>query len=194
VPKSARFSHGAGAASVGLAIVNGSTSNYRARTVTTDDEQDVGARFGSARRAAVARVRTRLALVALRVAPTEAQRMLALTIVIGLVCGLAAVAFHEAIRLGESASLSLLQRGSSRWWLLWMLILPTAGGLVAGVLLTRFFPDARGSGIPQVKAHYAGKRGRIRLRDVIAKFFLAALQIGSGASLGREGPTVQICA
>ncbi len=113
---------------------------------------------------------------------------------IGVVCGLVAVAFHEAIRLGETAFVAFARRDTSRMWIVWTLVFPTAGALIAGVLLTRFFPDARGSGIPQVKAAYAGKRGRVRLRDGIAKFFLAALQIGSGASLGREGPTVQICA
>ncbi|HEY8079637.1 MAG TPA: chloride channel protein [Labilithrix sp.] len=144
--------------------------------------------------AAVARARARLSILALRAVPTEAQRLLALTIAIGAVCGLVAVAFHEAIRLAEAAFLGLIDSGSSKLWILWSLIIPTGGALIAGALLARFFPDARGSGIPQVKASYAGKRDRVRLRDSVAKFFLAALQIGSGASLGREGPTVQICA
>jgi CIC family chloride channel protein len=60
--------------------------------------------------------------------------------------------------------------------------------------LTWLVPGARGSGIPQVKVAYAHHSGRIRLRDAVGKFFIGALQIGSGASLGREGPTVQICA
>jgi CIC family chloride channel protein len=113
---------------------------------------------------------------------------------IGVVCGLVAVAFHEAIRLAEDTMVRLAQRDTSRMWIVWTLLCPTAGGLFAGVLVARFFPDARGSGVPQVKAAYANKRGRVRLRDAVAKFFLAAVQIGSGASLGREGPTVQICA
>ncbi len=162
--------------------------------VSHDEQQERPATPSSALRDALVRARARVTLLALRGAPTEAQRLLILTMAIGVVCGLAAVAFHEAIRLAESAFLSLVERSTSRLWFFWLLFLPAAGGLVAGVLLTRFFPDARGSGIPQVKACYAGKRGRIRLRDAIAKFFLAALQIGSGASLGREGPTVQICA
>src|SRR6202034_2804756 len=49
-------------------------------------------------------------------------------------------------------------------------------------------------GVPQVKIAFAVKGGRIRLRDAFGKFVVGALQIGSGASLGREGPTVQICA
>lgn len=143
---------------------------------------------------AIMRSRTRLTVIALRAAPSEAQRLLAITMAIGVVCGLVAVAFHEAIRLAEDTFLDFARGDNSRLWVVWLLLFPTIGGLVAGVLLARFFPDARGSGIPQVKASYAARRGRVRLRDAVAKFFLAALQIGSGASLGREGPTAQICA
>lgn len=141
------------------------------------------------------RARAKLTLLAFRIVPTEAQRLLALTMAIGVVCGVIAVAFHEAIRFGEERFISMTIRSQGSYgWVFWLLALPTLGGLIAGALLTRFFPDARGSGIPQVKASYAGKRGRVRLRDSIAKFALAAIQIGSGASLGREGPTAQICA
>jgi CIC family chloride channel protein len=68
------------------------------------------------------------------------------------------------------------------------------GGLVSGALLQYVVPNARGSGIPLVKAAYAGRSGPLRLRDSVGKFFISALQIGTGSSLGREGPTVQICA
>jgi CIC family chloride channel protein len=66
--------------------------------------------------------------------------------------------------------------------------------LLAGVLLSYVFPDARGSGIPQVKTAYAFHDGHLPLRQAVGKFMVGVLQIGSGASLGREGPTVQICA
>jgi chloride channel protein, CIC family len=143
----------------------------------------------------LAALRGRLALAALRLVPTEAQRLLALTIVIGGICGLVAVAFHEAIRVAED---NLIGRamfvGRGGTWIVLTLALPTVGGLVVGAVLQYVLPTARGSGIPQVKASYAGKLGRVRLRDAVGKFFLSTLQIGSGASLGREGPTVQICA
>lgn len=71
---------------------------------------------------------------------------------------------------------------------------PTVGGLLAGAALTWLVPGARGSGIPQVKQAYATEGGRIKFRDALGKFFIGTFQIGSGASLGREGPTVQICA
>jgi CIC family chloride channel protein len=52
-------------------------------------------------------------------------------------------------------------------------------------------PEARGSGIPQVKASFYLDGGRIPARVIPGKMFLTAINIGAGASLGREGPTVQ---
>jgi CIC family chloride channel protein len=82
--------------------------------------------------------------------------------------------------------------GSS--WMIWTVLSPTFGGLLAGAALTWLVPNARGSGIPQVKQAFATEGGRVRSRDAVGKFAISAIQIGSGASLGREGPTVQICA
>ena len=79
-------------------------------------------------------------------------------------------------------------------WIGWTLAVPTAGGLAAGLLLHYLVPNARGSGIPQVKIAYAMPAGRLRVRDSLGKFAIGVLQIGTGSSLGREGPTVQICA
>ncbi len=140
-------------------------------------------------------LRSRVALAAIRWVPTEAQRLLLLTMAIGVVCGLAAVAFHEAIRLSEEHVIDRVAGvRSSAWWIVLTLAVPAAGGLAVGAVLEFLIPSARGSGIPQVKAAYAGKVGRVRLRDAVSKFILTTVQIGSGASLGREGPTVQICA
>jgi chloride channel protein, CIC family len=54
--------------------------------------------------------------------------------------------------------------------------------------------EAKGSGIPQVKTAFYLDSGRIPAPVIPAKMLLAAFNIGTGASLGREGPTVQICA
>jgi CIC family chloride channel protein len=129
-----------------------------------------------------------------RLVPSEGNRIYVLTIVIGGVCGLTAVAFHSAIRWASQLLIerSLSQTGSA--WLAGALITPTVGALLAGLLLEYALPNARGSGIPQVKMVYAVKSGRLRLRDALGKFVVATLQLGSGSALGREGPTVQICA
>lgn len=130
----------------------------------------------------------------LRLAPTEAQRLFALTIGIGGACGLAAVAFHLAIEKCEANLVERAMDAPGRAWIAWTLLTPTLGGLLCGILLHRYAPAARGSGIPEVKASFALRERGLRLRDAVAKFLIGALQIGSGASLGREGPTVQICA
>ncbi len=71
-------------------------------------------------------------------------------------------------------------------------LVPALAALVAGYLLQRVFPDARGSGIPQAKAALVAGGGYISLKTVIGKFFCCSLSLGSGIALGREGPSVHI--
>jgi len=132
----------------------------------------------------------RLAQIAL----TERQWLFALTVVIGGACGLAAVAFHLLIDVISSLAIDRALSVPGHAWIPWTLLVPTLGGLLSGAFLQHVVPNARGSGIPQVKVAYAKRSGPLRLRDSVGKFFLSALQIGTGSSLGREGPTVQICA
>ena len=129
-----------------------------------------------------------------RLVPTERQRLFGLTIAIGGACGLAAVGFHVAISYLARHGVERAMDASGNAWIPWTLIVPTIGGLIAGLLLFYVVPNARGSGIPQVKVAYSAKGGRLRFRDSAGKFAIGVLQIGSGSSLGREGPTVQICA
>lgn len=131
----------------------------------------------------------------LRLLPSERQRVFALTILIGVLCGLAAVAFHLSIKLAESYLIRRAVSAQGHSWLWWTILTPTLGGLLSGALLQYVVPDARGSGIPQVKVAYAVRGGKLSfIHSAVGKFLIGTLQIGSGASLGREGPTVQICA
>jgi chloride channel protein, CIC family len=126
--------------------------------------------------------------------PNERQRLLAVTILAGGLCGLAAVAFHISIGWAEALFIDRANHASGHSWIFWTILSPCLGGLVVGIGLTYFAPAAAGSGIPQVKVAFALRSGLVSLRETIGKFFLCAIQIGSGASLGLEGPTVQICA
>jgi len=130
----------------------------------------------------------------LRRMPSERQRLLAVTILAGGLCGLAAVAFHLCIMGLESLLIERANTAPGHSWIWWSILTPSLGGLVVGVGLAYFAPAAAGSGIPQVKVAYALRHGRVTVRETIGKFILCALQIGSGASLGLEGPTVQVCA
>src|SRR5262249_39694454 len=72
------------------------------------------------------------------------------------------------------------------------LVTPVAGSLITGYLLFRYFPEARGSGIPQTKAALFAGRGDISLRTVFGRFLCASTTLASGISLGREGPSVHL--
>jgi CIC family chloride channel protein len=71
-------------------------------------------------------------------------------------------------------------------------LVPTLGALVTGLALVRWFPEARGSGIPQTRAAMFIHEGRISLRTVLGKFACCATSLASGIALGREGPSVHI--
>ena len=119
-------------------------------------------------------------------AQREDQVFLALTLVIGALVGLAVVAF---IVLTERLGMRLYPVGSDAWR---RVLIPIAGSLAMGYLLARYFPDARGSGVPQAKAALFARDGYISLRTVIGKFVCTATTLASGIPLGREGPSVQV--
>jgi chloride channel protein, CIC family len=116
----------------------------------------------------------------------ENQVFLVLTLLIGALTGLAVVAF---IVLTEHVGMRLYPVGSSPWR---RLLVPIGGSLAMGYLLYRYFPDARGSGVPQTKAALYAREGKITLGTVFGKFFCTSATLASGIPLGREGPAVQV--
>jgi CIC family chloride channel protein len=116
----------------------------------------------------------------------ENRVFFALTIIIAVICGLSAVLFTLAI---EGVRYSLLGDAPS---VLRLILTPTLVSLVTGFLLARYFANARGSGVPQTKAAYHLEKGRIAISTSLGKFLTGALCVGSGHSMGREGPSVQI--
>jgi len=116
----------------------------------------------------------------------EDQVFLVLSLVIGALTGLAVVAF---ILLTERMGMRLYPVGGAPWR---RLLFPVVGSLGIGYLLYRYFPNARGSGVPQTKAALFAREGRITLRTVLGKFFCTSATLASGIPLGREGPSVQV--
>src|ERR1700674_927248 len=116
----------------------------------------------------------------------EDQVILVLALVIGALTGLAVVAF---ILLTERMGMRLYPAGGAPWG---GLLFPVVGSLGIGYLLYRYFPNARGSGVPQTKAALYAREGRITLRTVLGKFFCTSATLASGIPLGREGPSVQV--
>jgi len=116
----------------------------------------------------------------------EEQVFLVLTLLIGAIVGMLVVAF---ILLTERFGARLYPAGGAAQR---RLLVPVAGSAVMGYLLYRFFPDARGSGVPQTKAALYARGGRISLGTVVGKFFCTSATLASGIPLGREGPAVQV--
>lgn len=109
-----------------------------------------------------------------------------LSLVIGVIVGLTVVAF--ILLTGRLAS-RMYPPESAAWR---RMLVPVIGTLVSGFLLYRYFPNARGSGIPQAKFALFIQEGYISLRTVIGKFVCCSISLASGIALGREGPSVQI--
>jgi chloride channel protein, CIC family len=119
-------------------------------------------------------------------ARNENQVFLALTLVIGGVVGMLVVTF---IAVTDGLTRFIYGPSAPNWE---RLVIPIVTTLVVGYLLYRFFPEARGSGVPQTKAALFARQGYISLRTVLGKFLCAAPTLASGIALGREGPSVQM--
>src|SRR5947209_9997190 len=116
----------------------------------------------------------------------EEQVFLVVTLLIGALVGMAVVAF---IVLTERFGARIDAAVAPAWR---RLFVPIVGSLSMGFLLYKYFPDARGSGVPQTKAALFARGGRISLRTVLGKFFCTSATLASGIPLGREGPSVQV--
>src|SRR6201997_2913836 len=116
----------------------------------------------------------------------EDQLLLVLALVIGALTGATVVAF---ILLTERLGMRLYPVGSAAWR---RVLIPVLGSLDVGYLSFRYFPNARGSGVPQTKAALFARGGVITIRTVFGKFFCTAATLACGIPLGREGPSVQV--
>lgn len=111
-----------------------------------------------------------------------------LAVLIGIFSGLAVVCFRIAIEWVHLVTLgSSMFPPASR-----VLIVPVVGGLIVALLVIYAFPAARGSGVNQTKAAVYISNGYIPFNTVIGKFFICALGIGTGQSLGPEDPSLQM--
>jgi CIC family chloride channel protein len=127
--------------------------------------------------------------------------LLVVAVVVGVGSGLGAVAFRYLIyfvtwlvtgrdqfgQAGHVASARLPWLGLG-----FFVLVPVLGGLLYGPLVYRYAREARGHGVPEVMVAVAEHGGRIRPQVSVVKALASALCIGTGGSVGREGPIVQI--
>jgi CIC family chloride channel protein len=123
-----------------------------------------------------------------------------LSVLIGIVAGLGAVAFrdliaffHNLLFLGRFSFIydANIHTPASPWGPL-VILVPVVGALGVAFLVKNFAPEAKGHGVPEVMDAIYYHKGVIRPVVALIKSVASALSIGSGGSLGREGPIVQI--
>ncbi|MCK5901718.1 MAG: chloride channel protein [Cocleimonas sp.] len=113
---------------------------------------------------------------------------------IGLLCGTVAVVFHLTILIVFN-SLTQYQSDQTPWTMLTLMVIsPALGGLFIGLIIQYIEPRAAGGGIPQTKVAYWNNNGLLTLKEALWRFILTVISLGSGGSLGREGPTIHLCA
>ena len=126
---------------------------------------------------------------------TENVFMISMAIVIGLLGGFGAIGIQYLIKLFEK----LLWGATDfpvdyvRTLPIYMKIgVPAIGGLIVGVMVYYWAREAKGHGVPEVMKAIALNNGIIRPRVAIVKLLASSVCIGSGGSVGREGPVIQI--
>ena len=119
-------------------------------------------------------------------------RPVVVTVILGLAAGLAAVLFQLAIGLVYQHGLEALAQRSRSTFIVGSFVTVAGTAAAAGWLLTRFCPEATGSGIPQLKMAFWKDFGYMPWRVIWVKFIGGTLSVGGGSSLGREGPSVQL--
>jgi CIC family chloride channel protein len=126
--------------------------------------------------------------------------LLLLAALAGLLAGLGSIAFHYLISVfqylafgtaNHAGMLDAVTRAEGYpWWRI--VIAPAVGGLVVGPLIYFFAREAKGHGVPAVIRAVHERGGRISPIIALVKTVASAITLGSGGSLGREGPVVQI--
>lgn len=126
-----------------------------------------------------------------RVRRNEHAFMVTMAVLLGVAGAGGAIAFREIIPLAQTLFYGTGSRDGialSPWWM--RLLMPAVGGLIVGQLVVRVGRELRGSGIPEVMEAVSLRGGVLRARVVWGAVFGAGVSIGSGGSLGREGPIV----
>jgi CIC family chloride channel protein len=123
---------------------------------------------------------------------SESGTILFTALIVGIGAGLGAVIFRRLIEGVYTLAYGRLGGMMEAIHPFHLLIIPALGGAIVGPLIYRFAREARGHGVPEVMEAVALRGGRIRPRVAVVKALASAICIGTGGSVGREGPIAQI--
>ncbi|CAN5826283.1 hypothetical protein BH09VER1_BH09VER1_41920 [soil metagenome] len=125
-------------------------------------------------------------------ASPKKTRLLIETCLVGLVAGLAAVAFQAGISKLNGLIFTRGHWQSLSAFVVGTLIVIGCSALLTGWLIAKICPEAAGSGVPQLKLSFWKDFGHSAPRVALVKFVAGLVGLGGGLSLGREGPSIQI--
>ncbi|MEJ2200627.1 MAG: chloride channel protein, partial [Desulfuromonadaceae bacterium] len=121
--------------------------------------------------------------------------LLLIAILIGMTTGFLAVGFRYLLLWASSVCwrdpFNIIGSASGFPWYL-VVALPILGGLLIGPAVAFWAPETRGAGVPEVIEAVVAREGCIRHRTTLSKLATTVISIGSGASVGREGPIVHM--
>lgn len=120
------------------------------------------------------------------------SKIIVQAILVGLISGMLVVGFKVSINSLFWTIQKFLSVFPTWQKALIFPLITTLGGLISGILVYKFAPETKGSGIPYVKMTMARMGNMTRIRSIVVKFFAGVAGIGTGLSLGREGPSVQL--
>ncbi len=121
-------------------------------------------------------------------------RLTLLAALVGFVAGMASIGFKAMIGFFQTLfwrADSILAAAASQPWYVTLLI-PTLGALIISPIIYYGAREAKGHGVPEIIESLILREGRIRPKVVAIKSLASSICIGSGGSVGREGPIVQI--
>jgi CIC family chloride channel protein len=124
--------------------------------------------------------------------PSEEVMLVATALLVGLGTGVGAIAFRYLIQGVGWVGFEWIPKVTASLGMSYIVFVPALGGLIVGLLIYYFAREAKGHGVPEVMEAVALRGGRIRPIVAIIKSLASSISIGSGGSVGREGPIVQI--
>ncbi len=124
--------------------------------------------------------------------PSSAMALIVSALIIGTLTGLAAVGFDRLVHVMGVFTHELRVDLGQTWGALAVVFIPALGGLLITPIVTKWAPDVRGSGIPSVMLAVSNFGGRVAKRIMVWRPIATTLSVGTGASLGTEGPVAQL--
>jgi CIC family chloride channel protein len=138
------------------------------------------------------RIKEKIKQLILYLQYSETSFLLIFSVAVGLGAGFGAVIFRWLI---NNFKVLFFEQGHNIFQFMgpyYVILIPAIGGLIVGPLIYFFAREAKGHGVPEVMLAVATMGGRIRPRVAVIKSLASSICIGSGGSVGREGPIVQI--